>query len=250
MSMPRRSRIHLADVPQHIIQRGNNRQAMFFAEEDYRFYLDHLLEASRKYGCAVYAYVLMTNHVHLLSSASRPYDLSRMMQYLGRYYVRYINRVYKRSGTLWEGRFKASLVDTEAYFLRCCRYIECNPVRAGMVRGPGEYIWSSYRHHAFGMASELLAMHEEYERLANSAAERQLAYRGLFSTELDEKELADIRDTVNRGWPLGGDRFKDEIERALQLAARPPKRGRPSRKSDLMSVAKQRRSIYRTEKLH
>ena len=109
--MPRRSRINLADVPQHIIQRGNNRQAMFYAEEDYRFYMDHLFEASRKYGCAVYAYVLMTNHVHLLASASKPYDLSRMMQHLGRYYVRYINRAYKRSGTLWEGRFKPKFHD-------------------------------------------------------------------------------------------------------------------------------------------
>lgn len=192
----------------------------------------------------------MTNHVHLLASASKPYDLSRMMQHLGRYYVRYINRVYKRSGTLWEGRFKASLVDTETYFMRCCRYIECNPVRAGMVRGPGEYPWSSYRHHAFGVANKLLAAHEQYERLATSDEERQLANRGLFATELDEKESGELRDTVNRGWPLGSDRFKDEIERALQCAARPPKRGRPSRKSDLMLVAKQRRPIYRMEKLH
>lgn len=248
--MPRRSRINLADVPQHIIQRGNNRQATFFADEDYRFYLDHLFEASRKYGCAVYAYVLMTNHVHLLASASKPYDLSRMMQHVGRYFVRYINGVYKRSGTLWEGRFKASLVDTETYFLRCCRYIECNPVRAGMVRGPGEYPWSSYRQHAFGVADKLLSMHEQYERLANSDKARQLAYRVLFATELDEKELCEIRDTVNRGWPLGGDRFKDEIERALQCAVRPPKRGRPARKSNATLVVKQPKPIYRLEKLH
>jgi len=111
--MPGLPRFPLADVPQHIIQRGNNRQVTFFTDEDYRFYLDHLFDASRKYGCTIYAYVLMTNHVPLLASASEPYDLSRMMQHLGRYFVRYINRVYKRSGTLWEGRFKASLVDTE-----------------------------------------------------------------------------------------------------------------------------------------
>ena len=141
-------------------------------------------------------------------------------------------------------------MDTETYFLRCCRYIECNPVRAGMVRGPGEYPWSSYRHHAFGVADKLLAVHEQYERRATSDEERQLTYRGLFATELDETELGELRDTVNRGWPLGSDRFKDEIERALQCAARPPKRGRPSRKSELMLVAKQRRPVYRTEKLH
>jgi putative transposase len=115
----RRARLLFAGVPQHLIQRGNNRQATFFAEEDYRSYLDWLLEAVKKYDCRIYAYVLMTNHVHLLASAQRPYDLSRMMQHLGRCFVRYVNHVYRRSGTLWEGRFKASLVDTETYFLRC-----------------------------------------------------------------------------------------------------------------------------------
>jgi len=163
--MPRRKRLNLSDVPQHIIQRGNNHQATFFAEEDYRFYLDRLAGASRKYACTIYAYVLMTNHVHLLASAERAYGLSLMMQYVGRYFVRYINRTYRRSGTLWEGRFRASLVDTESYFLRCCRYIECNPVRANIVKVPGEYPWSSYRCHAFGVADALVTTHEEYVRL-------------------------------------------------------------------------------------
>ena len=227
--MPRRTRLNLTDVPQHIIQRGNNRQATFFAEEDYRFYLDCLLEAARKYGCEVYAYVLMTNHVHLLASAQQPYALSRMMQHLGRRFVQYINHVYRRSGTLWEGRFKASLVDTETYFLRCSRYIECNPVRARMVVAPADYRWSSYRAHALGTPDKLVAMHEQYERLGKIDGERQLAYRDLFRSELDSTELSEIRDTVNRGWPLGGERFKDQIERALACAARPPKRGRPAR---------------------
>jgi REP-associated tyrosine transposase len=228
----RRARLLFAGVPQHLIQRGNNRQATFFAEEDYRSYLDWLLEAVKKYDCRIYAYVLMTNHVHLLASAEQPYHLSHMMQHLGRRFVRYVNHVYRRSGTLWEGRFKASLVDTETYFLRCCRYIECNPVRAQMVGHPGEYRWSSYRFHAEGAADKLLSSHEQYERLGNSAQERQSAYRELFRSELDASELSEIRDTVNRGWPLGGERFKDEIERALKCAVRPPKRGRPTH-SDL-----------------
>lgn len=118
--MPRRLRLNLIDVPQHIIQRGNNRQATFFAEENYCFYLDRLVDASRKYGRSIYADVLMTNHVHLLASAQRSYGPFLMMQYVGRYFVRYINRIYRRSGTLWDGRFRASLVDAEAYFLRCC----------------------------------------------------------------------------------------------------------------------------------
>ncbi len=227
--MARRARLIFAGVPQHLIQRGNNRQATFFAEEDYRCYLGWLLEAAKKYDCRIYAYVLMTNHVHLLASAQRPYDLSRMMQHLGRRFVRYVNHVYRRSGTLWEGRFKASLVDTETYFLRCCRYLECNPLRAQMIVHPGDYRWSSYRFHAHGVADKLLSTHEQFERLGETPEERQRAYRELFRVELDAKDLGEIRDTVNRGWPLGGERFKDEIEKAPKCAVRPPKRGRPSR---------------------
>ena len=227
--MARRSRLLLAGLPQHIIQRGNNRQATFFAEEDYRSYLEWLREAATKHECHIYAYVLMTNHVHLLASAEQPYALSRMMQHLGRHFVRHVNYAYRRSGTLWEGRFKASLVDTETYFLRCCRYIECNPVRAGMVAHPTDYRWSSYPFHAYGAPDRLLSTHEEYEGLGSSAEERQHAYRKLFRNELEASELSEIRNTANRGWPLGSERFKDEIERALRRAARPPKRGRPSR---------------------
>lgn len=247
--MARRSRLNLSGVPQHLIQRGNNRQATFFAEEDYRCYLGWLADAAKKYDCRIYAYVLMTNHVHLLASTSKPYGLSLMMQYVGRYYVRHVNRSYRRSGTLWEGRFKASLVDTKDYFLHCCRYIECNPVRAGMVQGPGEYPWSSYRSHAFGIPDNLLSWHERYESLGKSGEERQQAYRDLFRTELDSKELAEIRDTVNRGWPLGGNRYKEEIEHALNRVARPPKRGRPVKKRST-TLVEQRRAYYRFEKLH
>jgi len=226
--MARRARLLFAGVPQHIIQRGNNRQATFFADEDYRSYLDWLLEAVKKYDCRIYAYVLMTNHVHLLACEQRPYDLSRMMQHLGRRFVRYVNHVYRRSGTLWEGRFKASLVDAETYFLRCCRYIECNPVRARMVVHPGNYRWSSYRSHADGVPDRLLSSHDQFDRLGLTPETRQQAYRELFRTELDSSELAEIRNTANGGWPLGGERFKDEIEKALKCAARPPRRGRPA----------------------
>jgi len=228
--MPRRSRVRLPDVPQHIIQRGNNRQATFFAEDDYRFYLDCLVDAAHRYGCSIHAYVLMTNHVHLLASARRLEDgLSRMMQHLGRRFVQHVNHAYRRSGTLWEGRYKASLVDSEQYFLRCCRYIELNPVRAGMVKNPSAYRWSSYRHHAFGITDRVVSTHEQYARLGRSAEDRQLAYRALFRAELDGETLEAIRDSANRGWPLGSERFKDDIERALKCPARPPKRGRPPR---------------------
>lgn len=241
--MPRRSRLNITGVPQHLIQRGNNRQATFFAEEDYRAYIGWLVDAAKKHHCRIYAYVLMTNHVHLLASTTKAMGLSLMMQHVGRYFVRYINHTYRRSGTLWEGRFKASLVDTENYFLRCCRYIECNPVRAGMVEGPGEYHWSSYRSHAFGLPDPLTVSHEQYEQLGHSDEARQAAYRNLFHTELETKELAEIRDSTNRGYPLGSERFKDEIAKALQRSVRPPKRGRPPKTST--PVVSERLAIYR-----
>ena len=225
--MARQPRLHLARVPLHIIQRGNNRQPTFFAPSDYRFYLDRLADAAARYGCVVHAYALMTNHVHMLVTPLEAGAMSSAMQDLGRRYVKHVNRVYGRTGTLWEGRFKAALVDTDGYFLTCCRYIELNPVRAGMVSHPVEYQWSSYRHNALGEANPYLNSHEVYRALGTTPDERRLAYRQLFTDEIGEAQLAEIRDAVNRGWPLGSDRFKDEIERALERAARPPKRGRP-----------------------
>ena len=248
--MPRRRRLELSDVPQHLIQRGNDRQAMFHEPADYAAYLTWLGDAARKYDCRIYAYVLMSNHVHLLASTSRSFSLSSMMQYVGRYFVRYINKKYGRTGTLWEGRFRAGLVDTEIYFLRCCRYIECNPVRAGIVPQPGDYEWSSFRHHAYSTPDALLATHEQFERLGMTATERRDAYRGLFDGMMGARELEEIRDAVNRGWPLGNERFKTEIERTLHSPARPPKRGRPAGKIDVPPTIQERRAVYRTEKLH
>lgn len=146
--MPRLPRFGLLGIPQHVIQRGNNRQPCFADEEDYQFYLECAQTASKRCGCAVHAYVLMTNHVHLLVTPHRKEAVPRFMQHIGRRYVQYFNFRYRRSGTLWEGRYKASLVDTEAYVLKCYRYIEMNPVRAGMVRGPSDYRWSRHRHNA------------------------------------------------------------------------------------------------------
>lgn len=150
--MPRLLRYALPDVPQHIIQRGNNRQPVFFHADDYRFYLVCLQEAAATQGSAVHAYVLMTNHVHVLLTPRWPTSIAKVMQSLGRRYVQYINTTYHRTGTLWEGRYRASLVDAEPYLLACYRYIELNPVRAGMVQHPEEYPWSSYRWHALGQA--------------------------------------------------------------------------------------------------
>ena len=141
--MARKPRFVLPGYPRHVVQRGNNRQACFFDESDYRKYLDSLAEAAHKYHCQVHAYVLMTNHVHLLVTPTTDEGISQMMQSVGRRYVRYFNGVYRRTGTLWEGRYKASLVQTDSYLLTCYRYIELNPVRAEMVPDPGDYPWSS-----------------------------------------------------------------------------------------------------------
>ena len=142
--MPRRARLSLPGVPWHIIQRGNNRSVCFHAEDDYQFYLHYLKEFADKFGCALHAYVLMTNHVHLLLTPARDDSAALMMKHLGQRYVQYVNRTYRRSGTLWEGRFRSCLTQSEDYVLACYRYIELNPVRAGMVLKPQDYRWSSY----------------------------------------------------------------------------------------------------------
>lgn len=228
--MPRKPRFNLVEIPQHVVQRGNNRQPTFFAEEDYRFYLDCLGEAASKYRCALHAYVLMTNHVHLLVTPGTPEAVSRMMQSVGRRYVQYINYSYKRSGTLWEGRYKASLVQTEAYLLTCSRYIELNPVRAGMVQHPNDYKWTSYRAHAHGAEDGLIQDHAEYLALGPTPSARQNAYRALFSAQLDPVSLTALRTSLNQELVTGSDRFKGEIEAMLSRRVRPGKRGRPAKR--------------------
>lgn len=229
--MPRLPRFNLLDVPQHIIQRGNNRQACFFSEEDYRYYLECLREAAAQHGCDIHAYVLMTNHVHLLATPTKDQAVTKMMQSLGRRYVQYVNHQYRRTGTLWEGRYRASLVQSERYVLTCYRYIELNPVRAqGMVDHPGDYPWSSYQANAYGRGDEWLIPHAEYRQLGVTVPERQFAYRGLFDMALDPSQLHEISQSANQGVVLGSERFRDEIEAALSVRARPGKRGRPIKK--------------------
>jgi len=165
--MPRRARLTMAGVPWHIIQRGNNRTACFFDAQDYRYYLGTLQEQAERFQCKVHAYVLMTNHVHLLLTPEQEIGPSLLMKHLGQCYVQYINRSYRRSGTLWEGRFKSCLAQTESYVLACYRYIELNPVRAGMVTHPAEYPWSSNKINGQGEASDLIKPYEEYLKLAS-----------------------------------------------------------------------------------
>src|SRR5699024_2265711 len=176
LTMPRQPRYNITDVPQHVIQRGNNRQPVFFAGNDYLVYLEQLGEAAAKHQCDIHAYVLMTNHVHLLMTPHKPDGIAKTMQSLGRRYVYYVNRTQQRTGTLWEGRYRASLIDSTRYLLACYRYIELNPVRAEMVAQPADYRWSSYRAHAMGQLDALITDREEYLSLGHTPNERQRAY--------------------------------------------------------------------------
>jgi putative transposase len=233
--MPRRARLAWPNVPLHIIQRGNNRQACFYADEDYHFYLDWLREHAEKTGCRVHAYVLMTNHVHLLMSAERPDATGALMKALGQRYVQYVNRTYRRSGTLWEGRYRSCLTQEETYLLACQRYIELNPVRAAMVAHPAEYRWSSYRANARGEADALLKPHPLYESLGSDAASRQAAYRELFRYELEPGLVDEIRRATNGNYALGNAGFAAQVTATLGRRAVPGQSGRPRKIREIES---------------
>jgi len=225
--MPRRARLSLPDIPWHIIQRGNNRSVCFYAGDDYQFYLHHLQKFASKFDCAIHAYVLMTNHVHLLLTPSKSGSAGLMMKHLGQYYVQYINRTYQRTGTLWEGRFRSCLTQTEDYLLACYRYIELNPVRAGMVMKPQDYRWSSYHANGLGKPSAIITPHEEYIRLGRTDADRREAYRALFRAHEGEALTDDIRDATNGNYVLGGRLFQAQIAQALGRRVTRSVAGRP-----------------------
>jgi putative transposase len=225
--MARLGRYFLPDQPLHVIQRGNNRAPIFFEDDDYALYRAWLAEACEAYGCAVHAYVLMTNHVHLLITPSDAGAVPRVMQSLGRRYVRHVNGAYRRTGTLWEGRYRAAPIDAEDYFLSCCRYIEMNPVRARMVAHPRDYPWSSWAAHAQGATDSLVMDHPLYRALGRSQEERQASYRALFRGALAEYFITALRAATNGGWALGDDRFARAITKTTGRRAAPLGKGRP-----------------------
>jgi len=202
---------------------------MFFHANDRGVFLRYLGEACLANDCDVHAFVLMTNHVHLLATGRARMALSKAMQDVGRRYARYVNSAYARTGTLYEGRFKSSLVETRAYFLTCMRYIELNPVRAGMVRHPGEYLWSSFRQNISGEPTGLVKPHAEYLRLGKTPERRGEAYRGLFEVAISDPELAAIRESAEKSRALGGDEFCAGIEATLRRSVRVVRQGRPIR---------------------
>lgn len=235
--MARQPRFFLPGQPQHVIQRGNNRDVTFVDADDSRFYLDTLGCACRRFGCAVHAYVCMTNHALLLMTPRSGTAISQVMQSLGRKYVRYFNYRYRRTGTLWEGRFRASPIDAEAYLLVCHRYIELNPVRAGMVRHPADYPWSGFRRNALGEPDALVTEHDLYRRLASDAQARLAAYRALFDAQIPAMTLEAIREATNKAWVLGDARFRERLEAMCERQAAPKSRGGDRRSADFQSGA-------------
>ena len=222
------ARLPRFDVPgytQHVIQRGNNRSVIFAGEEDYVFYLNKLGDACKKYQCDLHAYVLMTNHVHLLMTPHLKGGIGKVMQMLGRYYVQYFNFQYSRTGTLWEGRYKATVLDSEQYLLSCSLYIELNPVRADMVKHPADYPWSSYHFNALGVSNSLVKTHPIYTALGHDASSRQSAYRALFEHQIPERTMDEIRAATNKAWALGNEQFLQQIADLAQRQTQPRPRG-------------------------
>jgi putative transposase len=211
--MPRNARIILDGYPHHIIQRGHNRQVVFASDDDYLFYLDNLKEWKDTLGCKVYAYCLMTNHVHLIiDPGSHGQNLAMLMKRVAGRQTRHVNKIAKRSGTLWEGRYKSSPISTDEYLLACCRYIELNPVRAGIVATPEAYRWSSYRAKVGISDDDCLDFDPHYLGLAATARKRQKNYREYLLETISAAEAEQIRGAIQRGQLTGGAKFVKEIE--------------------------------------
>ena len=228
----RRPRLDLPGIPQHITHRGVNRGATFIDDEDFAAYLQAVERVSCEQGVSIHGYVLMTNHVHLMVSAGIAGAVSRMMQALGRRYVRAFNARYGRTGTLWEGRYKSCLVDTDRYLLACLRYIELNPVRAAMVAQPWDYRWSSVHGHLGLRADARLTPHAGYLALGCHANEREMAYRRVLMEALSDDVLADIRSHMQQERALGSPAFRSMVERALNRPVDVRAQGRPRRDSN------------------
>ena len=225
--MARQPRLVLPDQPHHVLQRGNDNQPIFRDDDDHRRFLEFLRESAKFYRVAIHAYVLMPNHVHLLATPGDEDGLAAMMQKVGRLYVPWFNNKYGRSGTLFQGRFRTSVIDANAYFLACVRYIELNPQRNQLAFDPLEYPWSSYAHHAGVRPDPLITDHAKYWELGNTPFQREAAYIELAQQGMSGQELDAINAAVLKGAPLGSHAFMLELERKTKRQILPAKRGRP-----------------------
>jgi putative transposase len=225
--MARLPRLVVPNQPHHIIQTGHDGQPIFREAEDYQRFLAWLKDSAKEFKVAVHAYALMPDHVHLLASPATANGLAQAMQRVGRYYVPWFNSKYGRSGSLFQGRFKTALVDAASYFLPCSRYIELNPVRSGLCGDPEGYEWSSYRHHAGVQANSLITDHPVYWALGNTPFQREAAYIEQVRQGIGSQELARINAAVLKGWPLGSEEFKAQLQAKEKRQVLPAKRGRP-----------------------
>lgn len=225
--MARLPRLTVPGYPHHLIQRGNNRQTVFTDSTDYRRLLEYLGECAPRYGVAIHAYTLMSNHFHLLATPEDGHGLSGMMQSLGRRYVRIFNDRHSRSGTLWEGRYKATVIDSERYLIACMAYIELNPVRAGMVLHAADYPWSSYAHQTGIRHDPLITPHSLYWALGNTPFSREAAYRQIVESGLSKEQVDDFTQATLKGWALGGEEFALDLQEQTGRRATKQKPGRP-----------------------
>lgn len=229
--MPRKPRFYLPDYPVHIVQRGHNKNNVFFEHEDYKAYLDWLQEGSEWYEVPIHAYALLPNEIHILASPPDKQAASRMMQYQGRRYVPYVNATYGKTGTIWQGRYKASLIDPDTYLINCMLYIESLAVRSGLSKSPGPYKWSSYKFNAQGKKNVLVTPQAAYNTLASNDKKRQQQYTALAKAGISDEVISDIHDAWQTGTPLGSEKFRKMVERRLKLKVGHARRGRPRKNS-------------------
>lgn len=225
--MPRTARLVIPDHPHHIIHRGHNRQPVFMSDDDYRYYLDNLLEWKTKLKCRLYAYCLMTNHVHLiLDPGESEVNLAKLMKRVAGRQTRYVNKLEKRTGTLWEGRYKSSPISADSYLMACSRYIELNPVRACLVDHPGSYRWSSYAEKT-GKEPKLIDEDPFYRGLSSDTEKRNVKYAEWVLSAIPEGEWELIRSATQRGQLTGGSKFYDLVAERLGQRIEARKPGRP-----------------------
>ncbi len=228
--MARLPRLVVPQQPHHIIQRGHDQQCIFRDGPDHIAFLGWLREGAKHFGVAIHAYALMPDHIHILATPAYEEGLARMMQWIGRHYVPWFNQKYGRSGTLWQGRYRATVIDAEQYFMICSRYIELNAVRAGLVVEASDYLWSSYMHHVGTKPDALITDHSLYWALGNTPFDREMAYKKLAEQPLSEEEIRAVSDATVKGWALGSDEFKIALEKSSNRRVSPAKRGRPVRR--------------------
>lgn len=230
--MPRLARLAPAGMPLHIMQRGNNKQPCFWDDQDRAVYIQRLLSALNEHSVALHAYVLMDNHIHLLATANCNKGIGGMMKQLSQRYVQYVNKRYDRSGGLWEGRYKSCLIQSDSYLLNCYRYIELNPVRAGLVVKPADYVWSSYKQNAEGVTNRLITAHSSYLALNQCPNQRLTSYRNFVEQGLSSDSTEKITNCLEKEQAYGTNAFINWAEKKFNRTLTAKARGRPPQQTN------------------